>query len=76
MNRKLLKGKELEARADALGVSRNHCYSEAGLNEPELQRRVLEAERANRESRLWLVAVIAGVTSFFSAVAAWLAVLK
>ena len=76
MKKKLLKGKELEDRADELGVSKDHCYTQAGLNEPELQRRVLEAERANRESKLWLIAVIAAIASVFSAVAAWVAVIN
>jgi hypothetical protein len=50
-----MRGADLEARADELGVSRNHLY-DAGtgaLDEPELQRRVLEAERAKRGTRLW-----------------------
>ena len=76
MSKKLLNGKELLARARELGISEHDLYRESGPNEAELQRRVLEAERAHRESRLWLVAVIAAIASLFSAVAAWLAVLQ
>ena len=46
------------------------------LNEPTLQRRALEAERAARERRLWIIALIASIASVVSAIAAWMAVLK
>jgi hypothetical protein len=42
----------------------------------ELQRRVIEAKRANREGRLWLVALISAIASVFAAIAARAAVLK
>jgi len=74
--RKILLGKELESRAKELGVSLDHLYSEAGINEPELQRRVLEAERSLRENRLWIIAFISAIASVVSAIAAWIAVGK
>jgi len=76
MSKKLLNGQELLARARELGVSEHDLYRDSGPNEAELQRRVLEAERANREAWLWLLAVIAAIASLFSAAAAWLAVLR
>jgi hypothetical protein len=39
-----------------------------------LQRRVTEAERGIRESRLWILAAISAVASVLSAIAAFLAV--
>jgi hypothetical protein len=50
---KVLRGTELEARAEELGVSRDDLYDAdtGALDEPELQRRVLKAERARREAR-------------------------
>ncbi|WP_152909278.1 hypothetical protein [Mariprofundus ferrooxydans] len=71
----LLQGNELTKRAEELGVSLIELYDVHGVrSEPELQRRVIEAERAERESRLWLIAVISSVASVFSAIAACIAV--
>jgi type IV secretory pathway component VirB8 len=39
-----------------------------------LQRRVIEAERSHRESRLWLIAVISSIASVISAATAIVAV--
>lgn len=73
---KLLKGDELTARAEELGVSLSQLYDSKGhINEPELQRRVAEAERSIRESKLWVVAVIAAMAAVISALGAWAAVL-
>ena len=74
--KKILQGKELENRAEELGVSFDRLYSEAGINEPELQKRVLEAERSLRESRLWQIALTSSIASVVSAIAAWFAVGK
>ncbi|MDO8950722.1 MAG: hypothetical protein Q8S43_08125 [Actinomycetota bacterium] len=76
--RRLLQGQELEARARELGVSLNYLVNpnSGTSDEPELQRRVLEAERARRESWLWLVALLSAAASIVSAVAAWVAVAR
>ena len=74
--KKMLLGKKLEERAKELGVSFDRLYSEAGINEPELQKRVLEAERSLRESRLWQIALTSSIASVVSAIAAWFAVGK
>lgn len=72
----LLKGDELKARAEELGVSLSQLYDTKGhINEPELQRRVVEAERSIRESKLWVVAVVAAAAAVISALGAWAAVL-
>ena len=73
---KVLQGKDLEERAREIGVSLDDLYSGAVINEPELQRRVIEAERSLRESRLWLIALISAIASVVSAIAAWVAVGK
>ena len=76
MHTKLLQGKALISRAQKLGVSMAELYDTQGvLSEPELQRRVTEAERSLRESRLWVIAIIAAVASAISAIAAWAAVI-
>jgi len=81
MSKRLLQGQELEQRARQLGVdiqgsprtgssSGNHPRAE----DHELQQRVIQAERANRESRL--LALISAVASAISALAAWAAILR
>ena len=79
----LLTGKALESRAQALGVDiegdpRTHSSSGRAprASDYELQRRVLEAERGIRESRLWILAVISAIASVLSAAAAMIAVWK
>ena len=73
---KLPQGKELLDRAEELGVSVNELYDSHGiLAEPELQHRVIDAERAIRESRLWILALASAIASVVSAIAAWTVVL-
>lgn len=74
----LRKGEDLKKRAEELGVSLSYGGpgSFSGNMEPELQRRVLEAERSLRESRLWKIAVISVWASVASAFAAWFAAAK
>lgn len=72
---KLLTGDKLKKRAIELGVSLAELGTESGLvSEPILQRRVMEAERFNRESKLWIIALASAIASIFSAIAAWVAV--
>ena len=76
---KLLEGDKLEHRARELGVdtkgerifqsSSGHVQRAADY---ELQRRVIDAERQQRESRLWILAVISAIASVVSAIAAWM----
>lgn len=69
--------KEKLEYAKTLSVSLKELYSSNGiLSEPELDRRIIEAERARREARLWIIAVISAIASVVSAVAAWMAVIK
>jgi hypothetical protein len=77
----LLQGEELEKRARALGVdvegdTRTQSSSGRAPRAPdhELQRRLSEAERSIRESKLWLLAVISAIASVLSAAAAIIAV--
>ena len=77
----LLNGEALEARARELGVdisgeprSRSVSGSAQRASEYELQRRVLEAERAQREKHLWLFALLAAIASVVSAITAVIAV--
>ena len=77
----LLKGAALESRARELGVDvegEPRTGSSSGrasrASDYELQRRVLEAGRGIRESRLWILAVLSAVASVLSAAAAMIAV--
>ena len=79
----LMRGAALESRARELGVDiegdpRTHSSSGHAprASAYELQRRVLEAERGTRESRLWILAVISAIASVLSAAEAMIAVLK
>lgn len=82
MAKKLLRDGPLEKRAEELGVSSHELYGSRSegrggpttLDEPELQRRVMEAERSIREGRLWMVALVSAIAAAISAVAAWCAV--
>ena len=78
---KLPDGKELENCCRALGVdiegeprTRSSAGSNPRASDHELQRRLIEAKRSVRESRLWLIAVISAVASVCSAIAAIVAV--
>jgi hypothetical protein len=77
---KLPEGEELEKRARALGIDisgepRSQSTSGRALraSDHELQRRVIEAERGNRESHLWVIAVISAIASVISATSAFVA---
>lgn len=68
---------ELRKLAQRLGVSTHGTVDQTKgeTNIPELQSRIINAQRSIREGRLWLVAMISAVASVFSALAAWTAVL-
>lgn len=79
----LMMGEALENRARELGVDvegEPRTQSSSGraprASDYELQRRVLEAERGIRESRLWILALVSAIASVLSATAAMLAVWK
>ncbi len=60
-----------------LGCSLSSTYTSDGKHlEEELIRRIQEAARSIRESRLWLIALISAIASLFSALAAWFAVFR
>lgn len=67
----------LRELAMELGCSLLSTYSGDGGKhlEDELVRRIQEAARSIRESRMWWIALIASVSSIVSALAAWSAVL-
>ncbi|HKM53533.1 MAG TPA: hypothetical protein VJY33_08980, partial [Isosphaeraceae bacterium] len=74
-------GEALERRArkfgvDVLGDPPTRSISGERQRAPdyELQRRVIEAERARREGMLWLFALLSAIASILSAVEAWFAV--
>ena len=78
---KLLQGDALEERARQLGVdiagdriTRSASATHARASYHEIQRRVAEAERGMRESRLWWLALISAIGSVVSAATALIAV--
>jgi hypothetical protein len=80
---KLLEGDRLEQRARELGIDimgEPRTQSSSGraprAADYELQRRIIDAERGVRESRLWILAVISAVASLASAIAALIAVAR
>lgn len=61
--------------AQELGCSLASSYTSDGKHlEEEIVRRIQEALRSIRESRLWWIAFISASASVFSALAAWFAV--
>jgi hypothetical protein len=78
---KLLEGDALEKRAQQLGLDIQGDYITQSVSgrhkrapDSELQRRVIEAERAIRENRLWWIALISALASVISAATAIIAV--
>jgi len=71
-------GEELKKEASELGLSEDNWYNQNdnSFREVAIQARVREAKRARRENQLWIIALISALASFFSAIAAWIAVLK
>jgi hypothetical protein len=81
--KKLLEGEALIERAKQLGIDTQGelIFASASgrrtqASDYELQRRIIEAERSRRESRLWLIALVSAIASVFSAIVALIAVLK
>ncbi len=79
--KKILDGDALEKHAEKLGLDTKGDYiiqSVSGRHkratDAELQRRVIEAERAIRENRLWWIALISAIASVISAATAIIAV--
>lgn len=79
---KLLQGDALEKRALELGIdiqglpiTQSSCGRQKRADDSELQRRVIEAERSKRESKLWLIALISAIASAISAVTAIITVI-
>ncbi len=77
-----MEGDALEQRARELGVdiqgeaiTQSSSGRHKRASDYELQKRVIEAERSIRESRLWKLALISAIASMASAAAALLAVL-
>ena len=70
---------ELENLAQDLGVSLfgtavTHS-GHTGTDTNEMQRRIMDHIRFRKDNALWLIVLLAGLSSLASAIAAWLAVL-
>jgi hypothetical protein len=67
---------ELRKLAQKLGCSLSSTYSGDGAKhrEEEVIRRIQEAARSTRESRLWLFALLSAISAILSAMAAWVAI--
>lgn len=67
----------LRTLANKLGCSISSTYTSDGKHlEEEVIRRIHEAARSIRESRVWWIALISAIASALSALAAWFAVWK
>lgn len=64
-------GEELKKEARDFGLSDDNWYNEKdnSFRDAAVQARVKEAKRAQRENRLWIIALISALASFFSAIA-------
>jgi len=66
--------KALREYAQELGCSLSSSYAPEGKHlEEEIVRRIQDAMRSIRESRMWWIAILAAIASVFSALAAWFA---
>ncbi len=68
-----LSGQPLQDRAKEAGVYIDDLLK-GGLPvfiDPEIRRRIVEAERSQREHRLWIIALVSAIASLVSAAAAW-----
>jgi len=79
--KKILEGEALEQHACELGVdiqggpiTQSISGRHKRADDHELQKRVIEAERSIRESKLWMIALISAIASVVSALTALLAV--
>lgn len=54
---------------------KNEAWSELGITDWELHRRIKEERRHRREHRLWIVALVAAIFAGLSAIASWWPVL-
>ena len=79
--KRILEGEALEQRARELGVdiqaapiTQSISGRHKRADDHELQKRVIEAERSIRESKLWIIALISAIASAASALIALLAV--
>lgn len=58
-----------------LGGSLTNTYTANGKHlEDEVVARIRNAERSNREEKLWIIALVSAIASVISALAAWIAV--
>jgi len=58
-----------------LGGSLTNTYTANGKHlEDEVVARIRNAERSDREEKLWIIALISAIASVISALAAWIAV--
>jgi hypothetical protein len=80
--KKLLQGEALEKRARELGcdiqgdpITQSISGHKKRAEDNELQRRVIEAERSNRESKMWILALLSAIASIISAMTAIIAVM-
>jgi len=68
---------ELRKLAQRFGVSLHGTVDPitGKTNIPELQSRIINAQRSIREGRLWWIALISAIGSMVSALAAWSSIL-
>jgi len=65
---------EIEAECKRLNISFDCSSNSTGLDRAEMQKRILAVWSNNRNSSLWIIALISAIASTFSALAAIIAV--
>jgi hypothetical protein len=81
--KKLPTGKSLERLAEKLGcdiqgepITQSSSGRHSRASDYELQKRVIEAQRARREQSLWILALLSSMAAVISALTAIIAVLS
>jgi len=76
--RKEDRGVELKKYLTSLGGTTTRTLNtETGRTvEDIIVSRIINLERANREEKLWIIALLSAIASILSALAAWFAVIK
>jgi len=65
---------EIEAECKRLNITQHSSCDGAGLDKAEMQRRILAVWANNRNSSLWIIALLSAIASIISAATAIVAV--
>jgi hypothetical protein len=69
-----LTDEEIEAECKRLNITQHSSCDGTGLDKAEMQRRILAVWANNRNSSMWIIALLSAIASILSAAAAIVAV--